>query len=89
MEIIAEIFFEVYLELLFLIVPDKNFSKRQITAIKIFAVCAMLIFIALAFLGIVLIVDYGNMLGVIPISVAVFLSLAQIILGIVFYKRNH
>ena len=44
---------------------------------------------ALVILGAVLIIDYQNLLGILPISVAAVLSLAQIILGIVFYKKNH
>lgn len=45
--------------------------------------------IALAVWGIVLISDHNNLWGIVPIAVAIVISLAQIIAGIVLFKKNH
>lgn len=74
---------------MFLIIPEKNATKKHIIIAKIIAIVAILGIIALAVWGAILIADYENLLGIIPIAVAVLLSLAQIIAGIVLYGRNH
>lgn len=84
-----EIFLEIYLEMMFLIVPEKNISKKHQIIAKIVAVCIMLGLIVLAVWGVILIVDYNNLLGIIPISAAVIVSLIQIIAGWMLYKKNH
>lgn len=89
MDILIEILLEVYMELMLLIVPEKNLSKKHILIAKILAVLVLAGVFALVIWGVVLIADYGNMLGVIPITVAGVISLAQIIGGIILYKRNH
>ena len=89
MELLAEILFEVYGELMFLIIPEKNRSKKYIWVSKIIAVTVFLSVIALAVWGIMLISDYNNLWGIVPIAVAVVISLAQIIAGIVLFKKNH
>lgn len=89
MDLLFEILFDVYAELMFLIIPEKKMNKKYVILSKIIAVLVFLGVIALIFWGIVLIVDYGNMLGIIPASIAVIISLAQIIAGIVLYKKHH
>ena len=89
MELLAEILFEVYGELMFLIIPEKNRSKKYIWVSKIIAVAVFLAVIALAIWGFVLISDYNNLWGIAPIVVAIVISLAQIIAGIVLFKKNH
>ena len=89
MELLAEILFEVYAELMFLIIPEKKMDKKYVLVSKIVAVCVFVGVIALAVWGVVLIADYGNLVGVVPIAVAVTVSLAQIIAGIVLYKKHH
>lgn len=89
MEIIMEILLEVYLEMMVLIIPEKNISKKQQTVMKVLAVIVVLILLALAVWGIVLICDYDNLWGIVPIGIAALLSLAQIIAGCVLYKKNH
>ena len=39
MELVIEIILEIYLELMVLIVPEKNASKKHILIAKILAVC--------------------------------------------------
>ncbi len=89
MELVVEIFLEIYLELMVLIIPEKNASKKHILIAKILAVCVSIALVALVIWGFVLIVDYNNMWGIVPIAIAVILSLAQIVAGIVLYRKHH
>lgn len=89
MDLLAEILLEVYAELMFLIVPEKRMDKKYVLISKIVAVCVFVGVIALAVWGAVLIADYGNLIGIVPIAIAVTVSLAQIIAGIVLYKKHH
>lgn len=89
MDILVEILLEVYMELMLLIVPEKNITKKHLILAKIFAIAVLFGIIALFVWGIVLIADYRNLWGIAPITIASVLSLFQIIAGIVFYKKNH
>ena len=88
MEFLAEILFEVYGELMFLIIPEKKMNKKYLMISKIIAILVYVGAIALAVWGVVLIADCGNLMGIVPISVAAILSLAQIVAGIVLYKKR-
>lgn len=89
MELLAEILFEVYGELMFLIIPEKRMSKKYVIVAKVVAVLVFLSVIALALWGAILISDHNDLMGIIPISIAVAISLAQIISGIVLFKKHH
>lgn len=89
MDIVIEILLEVYMELMFLIVPEKNVEKKHIWIVKILAIAVVLGIFALAIWGTVLIMDHSNLWGIAAIVAAVILSLAQIIAGIVLYKKHH
>lgn len=89
MDIIAEILIELYGELMFLIIPEKRLGKTYTAVVKITAVTVFLGVIALVIWGGVLIWERGNLLGIIPLSVGVLISLAQIIAGIILYKKHH
>ena len=89
MELLAEILFEVYGELMFLIIPEKSGSKTLLLISKIMASVVFLGVIALVLWGVILISDHQNMLGAIPITIGVLISLGQIISGVLLYKRNH
>ncbi len=89
MDLLIEILLDVYMELMLLIVPEKNVTKKHIVFAKVFAVLMLIAVFALAFWGIVWIVDYGNLWGILPLSVAILISLFQIIVGILFFKKNH
>lgn len=89
MELVIEIILEIYLELMVLIVPEKNAIKKHILIAKILAVCVSIALAAFVIWGFVLIVDYNNMWGIVPITIAIILSLAQIVAGIVLYKKHH
>lgn len=89
MEFAIELFLEIYMELMFLIVPEKNASKRHILIAKILAACVFVALMALLIWGVILVADHNNMWGIAPIAVAVILSVAQITAGIVLYKKHH
>lgn len=89
MDFLMELIFEVYLDLMMLIVPEKNISKKHKNIAKVIAILVLFGVLALAFWGIVLIVDYNNLLGIIPLAVAIIISLAQIILSIILYNKFH
>ena len=89
MDFLIELLLEIYMELMLLIVPEKNISKRQKLFAKIIAICVIAAIAAMVIWGLVLIIDHGNLWGVVPITIAVALSLAQIIAGLILYKRNH
>ena len=89
MDVLVEIFLELYMELMMLIVPEKNITKKHQTIAKIIAIIVLLGVMALAFWGIVLIWEYGNLWGIAPLGFAIAFSLFQIVFGIIFYKKNH
>ena len=89
MELVAEILFDVYAELMFLIVPEKKRGQHYVLISKIIAVFVFLGVIALAIWGAVLITDYDNLWGIAPIAAAVIISLTQIIVGLLLFKKNH
>lgn len=88
LDLLMEIVIEIYLELMFLIVPEKNVTKKQRLAAKLLAVAVLIGLIALVIWGCVLL-EENNRWGIVPIAVAAVLSLAQIIAGIVLYSKNH
>lgn len=89
MDFLIELFLEIYMELMMLLVPEKNITKKH----KIIATSLALFVLALVFgliiFGVVLLVDYDNLWGILPLAFAVLISLVQIIAGIVLYKKNH
>ena len=89
MELLAEILFEVYGELMFLIIPEKRMSKKYIIISKAIAILVFIGAIALVSWGLILIADNNNLIGIVPISIAVVISLTQIIAGIVLFKKQH
>ena len=89
MELLTEILFEVYGELMFLIIPEKKMNKKYVIAAKIVAVLVFVGVIALALWGVALISEYNKPIGILPIVIAALISLAQIIAGIVLFKKHH
>ena len=89
MELLAEILFEVYGELMFLIIPEKRMSKKYVMIAKTIAILVFIGVIALILWGAILISDDNNLMGIVPISAAVIISLTQIIAGIILFKKHH
>lgn len=88
MEFVFELLFEVYLELMMYIVPEeKATSKKYRFFILIIAFIILIGVLALFIWGIVLLED-KNLKGLIPLGLAIALSIAQIVLGFVFHNRK-
>lgn len=92
MDIILELidaFWDFYFDLMLLIVPEKNLTQKQRVAIKVVAVVVTFGLLALFILGCGLVMENRITLGVILIVISSVISLAQIIAGIVLYKKHH
>ena len=89
MDFLIEFVLEIYMEMMMLIIPEKNVTKKHKLIAKLLAIFVLLITLALVVWGCVLIIDYKNLLGIIPLAIALFISLLQIIFGIILYKRHH
>ena len=88
MDLLIEILLDVYGELIFLIVPEKRTNKKYVIITKIIAI---LVFIGVAVLtlwGAFLITERDNLIGILPISIAALISLIQVILGIILFKKR-
>ena len=92
MDIILELIdavWDFYFDLMLLIVPEKKLSKKHRVVIKVVAVVVTFGLLALFILGCGLVMENRIILGVILIVISSVISLAQIIAGIVLYKKHH
>ena len=89
MDLLMEFLLELYMELMFLIVPEKNVGKGHRVVAALLAFVVILGLFALVLWGVWLIADRGNLWGILPIVAAGVLSLAQIVAGMVLYNRHH
>ena len=89
MDIVIEILLEIYMELMLLIVPEKRVTKGVKKLAKILAVLMLLVVFGLIIWGAILLFDYQNPWGWFPLIAAIVISVAQIVAGIVLYKRHH
>lgn len=84
MEIVFEILIEIYMELMMLVVPEENRTKKRYRVLAIIiALIGIAATIASLVYGLHLVIDKDDLLGIIPIAIASLLSLAQITAGIV------
>ena len=81
MDIIFEIFLEIYGELMMLVIPESKWTKKK-GAIALVAVLNFVGVMALLLWGVVLLTENNEPLGWIPIFFAVVLSAVQIGVGI-------
>ena len=90
MEFLMEIVFEVYLELMMLIVPEKEVStKKHRFFAAVLAITVLSVVLALAVWGLVLLIDCRDMRGLIPLVAAIFISAFQIGFGVyLFFKKK-
>lgn len=89
MEFVFEFLFEIYAELMMLVVPEKKTTtKAYRLLVTLIAFLVLIGVLALAIWGLVLIVDKDNWWGIVPLVIAVLLSLAQIIAGFVLHSRK-
>ena len=90
MEVLFEFLFDLYLELMIFIIPEeKTTSKRYKVVVTVFAVCVLVLVLALVFWGLVLILDKSSSLGYIPLGAAIGISVLQIVFGLVVQIKNH
>lgn len=89
MDIVVEIVLEIYMELMLLIVPEKNITKKHRILARVFAIVELVALAALVIWGVALIVDYQNMLGLIPLAIVLLISVLQVFFGIKLYKKHH
>ncbi len=89
MDILIEIILEVYMDLMMLVVPEKNITKKHKVIAGSLAIAVLIGVCALAIWGLVLLIDSKNFLGLIPLTFAVLISVVQIVAGIVLYKKHH
>ena len=84
MDIVFEILIEIYMELMMLVVPEENRTKKRYRVLAIIiALIGIAATIASLVYGLHLVIDKDDLLGIIPIAIAALLSLAQITAGIV------
>jgi len=89
MEILFEILFEVYVELMMHIVPEKKASSKKYRTIAILVAAVILLCVLVLFIwGCSLISDYNNKLGIIPIIIAIVISIVQIIAGFILHDKK-
>lgn len=88
MELLIEILLEVYMELMFLIVPEDKRRKKHRIITAIIAIVITFGLIALGVWGVYLIADEKNLWGILPLAVAILLSIAQITAGIILWIKN-
>ena len=89
MELLFEIIFEIYIELMMYIVPEEKATskKHKIIAILV-AIVVLLITLCLFIWGCILISDYNNKSGAIHIFIAVIISIGQIVAGFILHDKK-
>ena len=88
MDIAIEIFLEVYMELMLLLVPEEKRKKRHYVLASVVAILFSFGILALGFWGIYLLWEEKNMLGILPLTFAILCSIAQITAGIVLHVKK-
>ena len=89
MELFLEIVFEIYVELMMYIVPEEKASSKKYRTIAILVATVILLGVFALFIwGCVLISDYNNKLGIIPIVIAIVISIIQIIAGFILHDKK-
>lgn len=89
MDIVIEIVLEVYMELMGLIVPEKNATKGMKVLAVIIAIIGAVGLPILFFVGLNMFIEQTSPWGLLLMIFAAILILAQIIAGIVLYKKHH
>ena len=89
MELLFEFLFEVYIELMMFIVPEEKATSKKYRAIAIL-IALVIIFgvLALFIWGFVLLIDYRNKLGIVPIAIAIVISIIQIVAGFILHDKK-
>ena len=89
MELIFEIVFEIYVELMMYIVPEETASSKKYRMITILIATLVLLGVFALFIwGCILIIDYDNKLGLVLILISVIISIIQIIAGVILHNKH-
>ncbi len=84
LDIIFEILIEIYMELMMLVVPEDKMAKKRYRVLTvIIALIGIATTVASLIYGLHLIIDKDKLIGIIPIAIAVILSISQITAGII------
>ncbi len=89
MDILIEVLLDIYMECMFLIIPEEKRTKKHYIWAKVIAILCSLGVLALACWGIVWIWESKNPWGWIPLSTAILFSVVQITLGIILTVRRY
>ena len=88
-ELIFEMIFEIYVELMMYIVPEEKATSKKYRILAVFIALFVLLGVLVLFIwGCVLISDYNNKLGIIPIVVAIVISIVQIVTGFLLHDKK-
>lgn len=85
---LASLLFWIYITLMLLVVPRASEHKWCRLLAKTIAVLMIALVLTLLVWGAMLVGDYGDPLGFIPLSLAGVLSVGQIIAGILLHRRE-
>ena len=89
MELLFEFLFEVYIELMMFIAPEEKATSKKYRAIAILIASVILFGVLALFIwGFVLLIDYENKLGIVPIAIAIFISIIQIVAGFILHDKK-
>ncbi len=89
MDILIEVLLDIYMECMFLIIPEEKRTKKHYLLAKIIAAICTLGILALGCWGIVWIWEENNPWGWLPFGIALLLSTAQITLGIIMTVKRY
>ncbi len=87
-EYFVDLFIEVYFEVMLLFIPEEKLKGKNKKLAKVVGVAVILFIFILFFLGIYLLIDLKNRLGIIAIAFSLILFIAHIVIGIIFYFRK-
>ncbi len=89
MDILIEILLDIYMECMFLIIPEERCSKRRRVLMKGIAILCTLGILALGVWGAVWVFDDKKPWGWLPLGIAILLSVIQITAGIALFIRKN
>ena len=87
MDLLIEILLEVYMELMFLIIPEEKRKKRHRVIVVFIATILTFGLMALLLWGIYLLAEEKNVWGCLPLGIGILLSTLQIVAGILLRNR--
>lgn len=87
-EYFVDLFIEIYFEVMLLFIPEEKLKGKNKKLAKVVGVAVILFIFILFFLGIYLLIDLKNRLGIIAIAFSLILFIAHIVVGIIFYFRK-